>query len=78
MGIPPRSLRTMETRVIKNRARIGKPWLLVQGRRVQGDIAAMKEKGPRWKTEIQLGEYATREAALAALAELREIPSDRT
>lgn len=58
-----------EIRIMKNRARIGKPWLLVQGQMVQGHWAALKEKGPRWKTDIQLGEYATREAAEAALAE---------
>jgi hypothetical protein len=56
----------METRVIKNRARIGKPWLVVQGRYVQGDFAAMKEKGPRWKTEFQVSEHNTKAEAEAA------------
>lgn len=54
-------------RVIKNNSRIGKPWLLVEGDYYQGDYAAMKGKGPRWKTKFQLAEFHSKEAAYKEL-----------
>lgn len=56
----------METRVMKNKSRIGKPWLLVAGEYVS--VCRLRDSSPerRWKTLTQLGEFETKEAAIAA------------
>jgi len=62
-----------EVRVVKNKSRIGKPWLVVRGRIVQGALAYAKGEPGRWKTEQQLGEYQTRSAAEAALLATEQV-----
>jgi hypothetical protein len=54
-------------RVIRNRSRVGKPWLLVLGR--YETIDRVNGGRRRWRTELQISEHRTESQAREAKKE---------
>lgn len=57
----------LETRVIRNRGRVGKPWLLVQGHYRAGAELGDRSPERRWQTVVQIGEFNSQTEAEAAM-----------
>lgn len=54
---------TDQTRVVRNTARVGKPWLVVQGHYK----TTLLENKKRWITKFQVSEHDTKQQALDSL-----------